>query len=283
MIIFSSRKSEALAKEVAKGLSAKIGRIETKVFPDGEIYIRLLTSVKGEEVVLINTTQTNDDLIELILTLSAFKENGAKKVTAVVPHLIYQRQDCAFKEGEAISAKVVLEIIDKYADEIITVNAHFMEKGCKEKFEGVEINNLDTFPLLGAHFKGIPDLVIISPDEGSKDYAKAACSVVGCPHDYLVKKRISGETVEMQPKDLDVKGMNVVILDDIIATGETMKKAAEMLKKQGAKKVYLGCVHCIFAKGTDMFKGIEVVCTDSIPNKLSKVSVAPVIVKALKS
>ncbi len=283
MIIFHSQKSGGLAKAVAKGLGAETGEIERKVFPDGEIYIRLMNSVSGEDTALIHTTQTNDDLVELILILSALKDNRARRITCVVPHMIYQRQDEAFLEGEAVSAKVVLKILKSFADEIITANAHFMDEAGRGKFGGVEVTNLDAFPLLGAHFRGVKDLVIVSPDEGSMHYAEAAAKAVGCPYDYLIKNRINGETVEMQPKKLNVKGKNVVILDDIISTGGTMVKAAEFLKKQGAKGVYLGCVHGVFTKGIDIFKGLEVISTDSIPNKLGKVSLAPVIIQAMRT
>jgi len=281
MLIFSNQKSGPLAKEVAAGVCVELGKIEKKIFPDGEIYIRLLTSVKGKEVALIHTTKDNDDLVELILVLSALKDNGASFITCVVPHLLYQRQDSAFEEGEAVSAKVVLKLIDKFADEIIIVNAHFLEKAGKAKFGGVKVTNLDAFPLLGRHFKGVAQR-IFSPDEGSMHYAAAAAKELGCLYDHLVKKRIDGETVEMQPKELSVEGMNVVILDDVIATGGTMVKAAEMLKKQGAKKVYLGCVHGVFTNGWDIFRGVDVVCTDSLPTKVSKVSLAPILIDALK-
>jgi ribose-phosphate pyrophosphokinase len=283
MIVFSNQKSEALAQEVAAGVGVQLGKIEKKVFPDGEIYIRLLTPVKGEEVALIYTTQSNDDLVELLLTLSALKDNRSKKILLFMPHMIYQRQDTAFKEGEAISAKTVLELVNNYADRIITFNAHFLDKCGKRDFMGITVMNLDAFPLLGKYFEDTENLVIVSPDEGSKDYARSAAEAVGSEYDYLIKNRIDGETVEMQPKDLEVTGKNIVILDDIISTGGTMKKAAEHLMGRGARSVAMGCVHGIFAKGTDIFGDFEVLCTDSLPGELSKVSLAPIITDYLKS
>ncbi len=283
MFVFCNKKSEALAKEVVKATGAQLGEKEVKVFPDGETYVRILTKVTGKKAVVIHTTKNNDDLIELLFTLSALRDCGAHAVVCVIPHILYQRQDEAFKEGEAVSAKVILNIINRYADEIITVNAHFFDEGGKSSFGGVKVLNLDAFPLLGEHFKNVPDLAIIAPDEGAMHYAEAAGKAIGCPHDYLIKKRIDGETVEMQPKALDIKGRNVVILDDIISTGGTMIKAAEMLKKQGAKSVRIGCVHGLFTKGVDIFGKLDVVCTDSLPTKLSKVSLAPILIKALKA
>lgn len=282
MILFFSQTSEALAREVAKEIGADLGRKEVKVFPDGETYVRLLADVAGKKVVVIHTTRTNEDLIELLFTMSALRENGARSVICVVPHLIYQRQDQEFIKGESVSAKVVLNLINKYADRIYTVNAHFLEKGGKAIFGGVAITNLDAFPLLGRHFQGVKDLVIIAPDEGAMHYAEAAGRAVGRPYDHLIKRRIDGETVDMRPKKLDVAGKNVAILDDIISTGGTMLKAAEMLKEQGAKDVYIGCVHGIFSKGTNIFKGVEVVCTNSLLTPVSRVSLAPLIAEALK-
>ena len=281
MIVFSNEKSRALANEVALGIGAQLGEIEKKTFPDGESYIRIMTQVKGEEVALIYTTQSNDDLVGLLLTLSALKENRSRKILLFIPHMIYQRQDTAFKEGESISAKTVLELVSLYTDKIITINAHFLERGGKREYMGITVTNLDAFPLLGEYFEGIKDLVIVSPDEGSKDYAQAAAEAVGSEYDYLIKHRIDGETVEMQPKELDVTGKNIVILDDIISTGGTMKKAAETLMENGAKSVAMGCVHGIFSKGTDIFGNFEVICTNSLPGKMSQVSLAPLIIDYL--
>jgi len=282
MIIFSNQKSAQLAKEVAAGLKAEVGEIEKKVFPDGEIYVRIVTHVEGKDVILINTTKTSDDVIELILTLSALRASHAKKITCVVPHMAYQRQDDAFKPGEALSIAVLLNIYKGFADKLITVNAHFMDEAGEGRFQGIRVTNLDAFGLLGKHFKSLENPVVIAPDEGAMYYARSAAKALNCPYDHLVKKRLDGENVEMEPKDIDVKGKSVIILDDIISTGDTMLKAAGMLKKQGAKSVSLGCVHGIFTKGTDMFKGTDVVCTNSLPTPMSKVSLAPLIIGKLK-
>jgi len=283
MIVFSSEKSAALAKEVSAGLGAKNGEIKKEVFPDGEIYVRLMDKVSGQDCIMIHTARDNSDIVELILVLSALKDNKAKKIICIIPYLAYSRQDKAFLEGEAVSARTLLKIIDSFADKIILVNAHFLEEAGKFDFGGVEITNLDAFPLLAEYFSKVGDAVVIAPDQGSLKYAADAAKVIGCPFDYLIKKRLSGDDVEMQPKEVDISGKNAIILDDIISTGGTMVKASEKLKSQGAKAVYIGCVHGVFSKGVDMFKSAkEVVSTDSIPCGLCKISLAPIIIEALK-
>jgi ribose-phosphate pyrophosphokinase len=282
MIIISNENSKELASELASITKFKLGKIEKKTFPDGEIYVRILDDVRGHDVAVISTTQSNEDIIELLLTLSALKDNGAKRIFCVLPYMAYSRQDHAFLPGEAISAKTVLTLISTYADKIATINAHFFEKPGNQDFMGIEVENLDAFVLLAKHFKSLSNPVLIAPDEGAMHYAKIAANEMSCDYDHLIKKRLSGEVVEMQPKELDISGKSVIILDDIISTGGTMVKASEKLKESGAKDVHIGAVHGVFSKGTKMFSGLDVVSTNTIQNPLAKVSVAPVIAEFLQ-
>jgi len=283
MIVLSGDKTRTLAESIAKGLGADYEEVEIKKFPDSESYVRVHKPVKGEECMVVHSTTTNDDLIELFLMLNSVKEHGARKITCVLPYLAYSRQDKIFLEGEASSAKVILSVIDDFADEIITINAHFFDEGGKQRFHHVHIHNLDAFPTLGKYFENIDKPVVIAPDKGSFRYAKEAAKEINADFDYLEKTRLNGEEVQMKPKSFDLKGRNIVILDDMISTGGTIVTAAKMLKEQGTKSIRVGCVHGVFAKGTDRFKGVvdEMVCTDTIPGKLSKVSVAELIVDAL--
>ena len=281
MIILSNEKTSELASELADTTSHKLGKIEKKTFPDGELYVRILTDVANQDVAVISTTQSNEDLIELLLTLSALKDNGVKKILCVLPYMAYSRQDHAFLPGEAISAKTVLTLISAYADKIATINAHFFEEPGKQDFMGIEVENLDAFILLAKHFKSLSDSLLIAPDEGAMHYARIAAKEIGCDYDHLIKKRLSGELVEMQPKELDINGKSIIILDDIISTGGTMVKASEKLKESGAKDVHIGAVHGVFSKGIKMFSGLDVVSTNTIKNPLAKVSVAPIIAEFL--
>ena len=289
MIIFGGSSSIDLAKKVAQNAELSqnaeldgvyVGEIDVSRFPDGEFYIRILSDVKGEDCVFVQSTQNHDALIELFLCLDTLKDLGAKKIYAVIPYLGYARQDKRFKDGEALSAKTILEIIDRFSDRIITINSHFLKSEGEFEFHGVRVRNLDAFPLVADYFKGRLDSpVVIAPDKGSIEYAKRTSEIIGCEFDHLIKTRISSDKVEVKANDLDVSDRNILILDDMISTGGTIIQAAKFVRSIGAKTVNVGCVHGVFSRGTPRFRGIvdELVCTDTIPTEFGRVSVADLI------
>lgn len=319
MIIFGGSNSSNLAEKVAKCRNYELGEVEIRQFPDSEIYVRILSDVKDRECAVIQSTRNNDNLIELLIILDALRDLKAKKVTAVVPYLGYARQDKRFKSGEALAARTVLKLISSSADRIVTVNCHFLNEGGvfdaddyfdvtsrffeknmksdtfdsihfdkKIKNDGKQelvIENLDAFPVVAKYFKNKfnENLVAIAPDKGALQHVKLAAEVIGCEHDYLEKTRHSGEEVTIKTKSLNIKNKNVLILDDMISTGGTIAESAKVIKQCGAKTINVGCVHGVFSKGTEMFKGVvdEVVCTNTINRECSKVDVSELIAGSL--
>ncbi len=255
--------------------------VEAKVFPDGEIYVRLEGDVSGEDCVLIQSTYPNKHLIEMLFILDALNENGASSITAVVPYYSYSRQDKAFKEGGCVSSRAIAKTISLYADTFFSVDLH--SKGILEFFD-IPAENLSAMGLLAEHsLLHEPDL-FLSPDEGGKERVKLAAESVGVPWDYLEKHRIDGSTVEIKPKNVDVEGKKVVILDDIISTGGTMMEAANQLFDRGAEEVHAGCTHGLFIGGSN--KRLEqhfdsVFCTDTLECKNSEVTIAPLLKKTI--
>lgn len=285
MIVFGGSISSKLAEAVSKKLDSGLGLIDSRRFPDGEFYLKLLSDVKGKDCILIETTNSNDALIELFLLLDLLRDSNARKIHAVVPYLGYARQDKRFKEGEAFNAKTILKLIDQFSDSILTVNCHFLDSEGEFNFEGIQIRNLDAFPLVAKYFKNrLKHPVLISPDEGALEYAKRASEIINCEFDYLEKTRISDQEVKIDTKKLDVSGKDVIILDDIISTGATIIEAAEFIKKQGARSIHAGCVHGVFSKGLQQFKGVldDLVCTDTIPTEVSKITVADLVSKSIR-
>lgn len=279
--------SQRLAARVAKGLKCGLVRREIRRFPDGEFYIRLTSRVKGERVAVIQSTchPQNDNLVELLLTLDAVRDLGAKRVTAVVPYLAYARQDKRFRPGEAVSFNTVLKLIRMAgADELVTVDVH---EGEKIGGKGFPVENLTAMPLLGKFLgkMNLKDAVAMGGDQGSEERARAVAAEMGAEHDYLEKKRITPTKVLTKPKKLDVRGRDVVIVDDIISTGGTVVEAAKILRRQGARRVYAACTHGVLAcdaLGRLRAAGVKkIVATDTIERRESLVSVAPLVARAL--
>jgi len=188
-------------------------------------------------------------------------------------------------DGESLSAKTILKIIDSLSDSIITVNCHFLKADGEFDFHGVKIRNIDAFPELANYFKdNVDNPFLIAPDKGSLDLVKNAAEIMGCEFDSLIKERVSGEEVKTEAKELDVNGKDVIILDDMISTGNTIINAAELIKSQHANSVSAGCVHGVFSQGLDKLKAATdgIVCADTIQSKVSKVSVAKLIAEKLE-
>jgi ribose-phosphate pyrophosphokinase len=289
MKILPGPASKELGEKIAKLLGAETIPVFSKVFPDGEFYVRLEGPVEGEIVAVVQTTGPPQDqrLIQLALMVDAVRRNNARRVVAVVPYLAYARQDKVFLKGEAVSIEAIARMLDAAGvDSLITVNIH--EKNVLTKFP-FPAKNLSAAPLLAGYFKQreFRDAFAIAPDKGAIEMVQEAAAVLGCEYGYLEKQRdrYTG-LVSIKKKKLDVKGKKAIIFDDIISTGGTIVAAANLLYELGATEVYAACVHPLLigeAEKRLREAGVkEIVGTDSIPSLVSKVSLAPLIAQALR-
>jgi ribose-phosphate pyrophosphokinase len=288
MIVVPGPASQSLGKKIAEKLNAQTVPVILKAFPDGEYALRFEGDLAGEEVVVVQTTgpPQNTNVMQLLLMLDTAKDLGAKKVTAVVPYLAFARQDKRFLGGEAVSAETVVKLIEACGvDSFVTVNIH--SENTLKKFN-VPTKNLSAITLLAEHFKsqGLDGAFSLSPDKGAVRLAEEADRVLCGGHGWLRKERdrYTGE-IQVEEKSLNVKGRNVIVFDDIISTGGTTARAIEMLKSQGARKVYSACVHPLLI-GEAITKIVdsgaeEIVGTDSLLNSVRTVSLAPLITEAL--
>lgn len=283
MYVVGGSASQSLSKELAKVLKAKLATVEIRRFPDDECYVRIDDNLDGEDVFLVQTTWPDGKIIELFLLQDAVREFEVSSLTTIVPYYGYARQDKQFKPGEPISARALARLIQVQTDEFFTVDVH--APNVIDWFDQVPARNIFAYPAIGRHLKTRGIQLVLSPDEGRAENAKRVADVVGCDSDFLVKERLDGETVEMAPKSLEVKGKKVAIVDDIISTGGTIAKAAEQLKKQGAAKIFAACTHGVFAKdGLAKLRCVcdEVCATDTIENPATCISVASEIAKAAR-
>jgi len=292
LIIVPGAYSETLALKLAELLKCEVLNVERKLFPDGESYVRFFdpSKVKGEDVIIVQTTYPEQDkrLMELFLMLDAAKDFNAKNVIAVVPYLAYARQDKRFREGECLSIKSILKLIEASgADAFITVNIHKEESLACLK---IRKTNVSAMPLIAEYLKKkeLVEPMVFSPDRGAAEYARQVAEILGAEWNSFEKTRdrITGEikTVGEFP---GVNGRDAIIVDDLVSTGGTIANAAKILKSYGARKVYAGFVHALLVSGA--FKKMidsgvdEVVATDTIQSAVSVVSAAPVIAKVIPS
>jgi len=282
--------SAALAEKVAELSNCEKVVVAYKTFPDGENYIRLEGNVQDEHVAIVQTTCAPQDsrLMQLAFIAAAAKRNKARKVTAVVPYLAYARQDKIFLDGENISIETVTQMLKAAGvDELVTVNIH--AEGALDLFP-FPAKNLSAIPLLAEHFaqKGYRKAFALAPDKGAMYIAQQAQQVLGGEAGHLEKQRdrYTGQTSQTC-KGLNVKDKVVIIFDDIISTGGTIVGAAEILRAEGAAKIFAACVHPLLigdAERRILAAGVEeIVGTDSVPSRNSKVSLAPLIANALKA
>jgi len=284
MYVVGGTASKIVAEDLSKELNANLAKVISKRFPDDELYVRIMDDISGQDVIIVQTTYPDPNIIELLLLQDAVKEAGADKITIVVPYMGYGRQDKKFENGEPISAKAIANLIGQNADRVITVDPH------KEHI-------LDFFPVSAFSCSAVPELakylkekdvnMVLAPDKGALDRAKQASKIIGCDFDYMEKTRIDGVTVKIKPKSLDAKDKKAAIIDDIISTGGTMAQSIKELKKQGAKQVLVACTHGLFAG--DAIKKLvsagcnEIISTDTITSDFSKVKIAPCISRLLSS
>ncbi len=280
MNIIGGTASQLLAGRVSDALKYSLLVCEFKKFPDGELYTRILGDPGTDDVTIIQSTVNDSDFVSLLQLIDACSD--APKINIVIPYMGYARQDKRFKEGEPISARAIAGSIK--ADTVYTINIH--DESILEYFDAKTVN-LDATPVIGKYIQNmkLKNPLLIAPDDGAIHLAKNAAHDLGMDYDFLEKTRLSGEAVAIKPKNIAVKGRDVIIIDDIISTGGTMAETISLLREQGANGVYTACVHPVLSSSAllKLFKsGVKgIIATDTIDKGVSVVSVAPVIAGAI--
>ncbi|MGB3908558.1 MAG: ribose-phosphate diphosphokinase [Methanomethylovorans sp.] len=281
MKIIGGPASQALATRVAREMNIEPTLCEFNRFPDGEIYTRIMEEPM-DEVTIIQSTATDSDLMTLLLMIDACED--AQVVNVVIPYMGYARQDKKFKSGEPISARAIARSIS--ADRIFTVNIH---KPSILDYFNSDAFDLDASDTIGKYISSLHlnDPLIVAPDAGAMNLAENIANKMDIQYDHLEKTRLSGDTVVIKTKNMDVCGRDIVLVDDMIATGGTMAESIKLLKNQGASNVYLTCVHPVLAKNAvlRLFNaGVrDIIATDTLEKAQSSVSVAPLIASSIKN
>ncbi len=288
MFVVATSFSNGIAAKLAEKLGARLVRAEEKTFPDGESYLRIPEKLGGTTLIVHSLYAPQDvAYMKLLMAIDAAKGAGADRVVVAIPYVAYARQDKRFLEGEPITVSIVLRGLETAgADALVTVDIH-QPRSLDEWLSIPHVNVLPVKELADYFRVKLGQGVVLAPDKGALHRAEEAAKVLGLSYDYLEKTRdrVTGE-VAISPKEIDVSGKNVLIIDDIISTGGTIALAARSMLKMGAANVYVACTHALLVKGAldrIYHEGVkEAAATDSVPSPISKVSVAEAILRGLQ-
>ena len=250
-VIFSGNSNKALAQEICDYLQLPLGKCDVGHFSDGEIQIEIGENVRGRDVFLIQSTSTpvNDHLMELLIMMDAARRSSAESITAVVPYFGYARQDRKVAPRVPITARLVADLITSAgADRFVSMELH---AGQIQGFFDMPSDHLYAAPVLLEHMrKRFPDpseVVVISPDAGGVERARAYAKRLGCTLAIVDKRRTKANVAEVMNLIGDVKGKTALILDDMVDTAGTLTQGAKAVLEHGAKKVVAYAVHPVLS------------------------------------
>ena len=295
MLFFSTNTNPELARHIAKSARLKLGRLEIKNFSDGELYVRPIDKIRGETTwVMGSTMPPSDNLMKLLILLNALKTAKAKKINLIIPYFGYARQDWIDQPNAPLTAKLMADLLAAAgADKIFTFNLHSEQN---EKFFTVPLVHLSAYPALSEYFKKfrLENLMVFSPDQGGIHRAEQFAKLYGKknlagPVGYCKKFRPKPNmAVVTLPKKFNVRGKNIILVDDIIDTAGTLVGAADALHKAGAHAIYAAATHGVLS-GPAILKLKKspikrVLITDTYPlpkekqiSKIKIISVAPLL------
>jgi ribose-phosphate pyrophosphokinase len=280
--------NEKLAGRLATKLGCEVGLIEMRQFPDGETYLRLLTSPSGRAVVIVCTLDhPNDKLLPLLFAAATVRELKASKVGCVAPYLAYMRQDRRFKPGEAVTSRQVAHLLSGAFDWLVTVDPHLHRYGSLAEIYSIPTCVIHAASLISQWITlNVANPLIIGPDSESEQWVAAVAEDAGAPHSVLEKTRHGDRSVEIRLRDLDPwKGCTPVLVDDIISSGRTMLEAVRLLAAQGWAAPVCIAVHGLFADQADVLlaqAGARVVTSNSIPHLTNGVDLTALLADAIK-
>ena len=294
--VFGGRSHPALVQEICDELNLEPGRVSAFNFSDGETFCQIEENVRGSDVFIVQPTNSpvNQNLMELLILLDSFKRSSASRVTAVIPYYGYARQDKKDKPRVPITAKLVADLISRAgADRVLTMDLHADQI---QGFFDVPVDHLFAAPVLLDAIRDleIPNLVIVSPDAGGVERARAIAKRVGVGLAIVDKRRTAPNEAEVMHVIGDVEGCNTLIVDDIIDTAGTLTKTVEALKKKGAGRILAAGVHGVLS-GPALQRINDsplesVLITNTTPldeklagsQKLRPLSVAPLLAEAIR-
>jgi ribose-phosphate pyrophosphokinase len=293
--IFSGNSNPELGKKICENLGVEMGLSTVNRFSDGEVKVKIDENVRGMDVFVVQSTcnPANENLMELLILIDAIRRASAARITAVLPYYGYARQDRKDQPRVPITAKLVANLLQGAGtNRVLTVDLH---AGQIQGFFDIPLDHLYAVSIFEQYFaeKNLKDIVIVSPDVGGIKTARAYAKRLRAGLAIVDKRRINDVDAEVMHIMGDIKGKNVIIVDDIIATAGSMCEAINALKNNGAKDIYAAITHPVLCgPAMDRLKDVplkELVVTDTIPlgdkkkmKNLTQLSVASLLGEAIR-
>ncbi len=292
--IFTGNANRPLAEEICQILGIPLGNAYVGTFADGEVQVKINESVRGKDVFVIQPTcpPVNQNLMELLIMLDALQRASAKRITAVIPYYGYARQDRKVQPRVPITAKLVANLITVAgAHRVLVMDLHV---GQIQGFFDIPVDHLFAAPVLIDYLrkKNLPDLTIVSPDPGGVERARAFAKRLDASLAIIDKRRPEPNVSQVMHVVGEIKGRNVVILDDMIDTGGSVLQAAKVIMEKGAREMFACCTHAVLSgEAVDKLENSalqEIIVTNTIPRKREKykkitvLSIAPLLAEAIK-
>ena len=291
--VFTGTANPEFSKKVAKNLSLPLSEATVKRFSDGEISVQITESVRGKDVFIIQPTcaPANENLMELLILTDALRRSSANTITAIIPYFGYARQDRKAAPRVPITAKLVANMIETAGiDRVVTIDLH---AGQIQGFFDIPVDNLYGSIIFYDYIinKGLKNPIIASPDIGGVARARSFAKKLGIDIVIVDKRREEANESEVMNIIGDVKGKDVILVDDMIDTAGTIVKAAKVLKEKGATSVMACCTHPVLSGPAydRIAKGEldELLVSDSIPlkeecEKIKVLSVAPTFAEVIR-
>lgn len=297
--LFAGNANPALACNIADHLGVPMGQLTVTKFNDGEIRVQIDESARGTDVFIVQSTcsPVNDNLMELLIMIDAFRRASAQRVTVVLPYYGYARQDKKIKPREPVTARLIADLITEAgANRVVCVDLH---AGQIQGFFRIPMDHLYAGPLIAEHLReqGLEngDICVVSPDVGGVARARALAEMLSTSIAIIAKRRPEPGKVEVVEIIGDVRGKTCIMIDDMIDTGGSIVHGAEALVERGASAIYACCTHPVLSHGAvDRIAASpirQLLTTDTIPfcerrhiddGHVHIVSVAPLLADAIK-
>lgn len=275
------------SKRLAAELSSPCDLVDIHRFPDGESRVRLPGDPPQHVVFCRSLNQPNDKLVELMLAADTARSLGARRLTLVAPYLCYMRQDAAFAPGEAVSQTVVGRWLGSLFDRIVTVDPHLHRTATLEgALPDTEAVAVSAAPLMAEYLKRLPAIpLLVAPDEEAEQWVARIGKLSGAGYVTAAKQRAGDRDVNVTLPADDYEGSAVVVVDDIVSTGETMAAAVRLARSGGARQVHCLVTHALFCEGAiELLRAAgadSVVSTDSISHPSTRLHLAPILAGAV--